>query len=81
MTEIKDLIKELNRTNKLLEETYLNYFDMCERVEVLEKCLDEIEEICKYDCEHECSNDNSTCGICSCLEQRILRKIKEVKEQ
>lgn len=46
----------------------------------LRQCLDEIEKMCKHDCEYECSNDNTKCGICSCLEQRIQRKIKQAKE-
>lgn len=46
-TEKEDLIYELNRANKLCEEATLNYMNMCKQVEVLEKVLGAIKEICE----------------------------------
>ena len=80
-TEKEYLIEELNRTNKLLEEATLNYFDMCMRVDELEKCLDEIEEICKVHTNF-CKDNKKNCELCPhepCEDIIILQKIKEVK--
>ena len=40
--------------------------------------LEEIREMAKYDCIHECSNNKENCTIGSCLEKRIQRKVDEV---
>lgn len=74
--ELKKQIKgEINATQKWYQEHTNEKF----KAEKYKQCLDEIMDICKYACEHECSNDSNNCGVCSCLEQRIQRKIKEVK--
>ena len=52
--------------------------DLWENHKKFKQALEEIREMVKYDCVRECSNDSNTCTICSCLEQRIQRKIDEV---
>lgn len=47
----------------------------CERYK---KVLKELDEMAKYDCVHECSNNYKICTIGSCLEKRIQRKVNEV---
>lgn len=92
-TEKEVLIHELNRANKLCEEASLNYLNMCKRVEVLEKCINEIEEItrtlgnqndvkCRLNDRDiqkllEINDDFLTCE--EILRKHILKSIKEVK--
>ena len=75
----------LNRANKLCEEATLGYMNMCKRVEVLEKCLDEIKGMVK-DLKNECFYEDFECADCDMTfacnyhkKYEILRKIKEVK--
>lgn len=74
-TEKEDLIEELNRANKLLEEATLNYFDMCKQVEILEQCLDEIYVICDIQlCKGKVKDLFMYCAM-----EDIIQKIEEVR--